>query len=476
MIVVMFIDRERELGHLNAEYKKPGAKFVVIYGRRRVGKTTLIEEFLRSKKDVVYYTADQQLEHQQIEDFKRQVAPYARDEFLEKTRFENWDQFFSYLFSKVVPTGGRLVLAIDEVTYIIKNNPAFPSILQKYWDKYLSKTEVFLLISGSLVGLMLKDVLSYGSPLYGRRTSQMQIEPFDLKTSSEFLKGHSIEDKISIYSLVGGVAKYLVLASEEKSVNALVKNKFLEKEGFFYQEGLFLMAQEFKNPTVYMSVLKAISMGNSKLNEIANFVGADGKKISMYLDVLQTLGLVSKLVPVTEDEDRFRGAVYRINDKFLRFWFRFIFPNRSQIELHDTAGLQEQILSSMNDSHIPFVFEDVSRELLAGRRSLLPFEFSKIGNWWGAYRDKGTNERKTAEIDVVALNEESGEVLFCECKWRDLKLADARKILSELKEKAKSVQWRNEGRKEYFGVMAKKLEGKTELRKAGFLALDLADF
>lgn len=471
-----FIDRERELGHLNDEYRKPGAKFVVIYGRRRVGKTTLIEEFLKSKRDVVYYTADQQLEQQQIEDFKRQVLSYNKDEFMEKTRFEDWDQFFSYLSSKVVPTAGRLVLAIDEVTYIIKNNPAFPSILQKYWDKYLSKTEVFLLISGSLVGLMLKDVLSYGSPLYGRRTSQMQIEPFDLKTSSEFLKGYSIEDKIAVYSLVGGVAKYLVLASEEKSVNALVKNKFLEKEGFFYQEGLFLMAQEFKNPTMYMSVLKAISGGNSKLNEIANFVGAEGKKISMYLDVLQTLGLVSKIVPVTEDEDKFRGAVYRINDNFLRFWFRFVFPNRSQIEVHDTAGLQEQILSSMKSSHVPFVFEDVSRELLAGRQSLVPFEFSKIGNWWGAYRDPVVNERKTSEIDVVALNEQTGEILFCECKWRDLKLADARKIIGGLKGKAKFVQWRNDDRKEHFGIMAKRIDGKSELKKEGFVAIDLADF
>lgn len=473
---MVFIDRERELGHLNAEYGKNGAKFIVIYGRRRVGKTTLIEEFLRSKKDIIYYTADQQLEQQQIEDFKRQVAPYARDEFLEKTRFENWDQFFSYLSSKVVPKDKRLVLAIDEVTYIIKNNPAFPSILQKYWDKCLSKTNVFLLISGSLVGLMLKDVLSYGSPLYGRRTSQMQIEPFDLKTSSEFLKGRIIEDKIAIYSLVGGVAKYLVLASEEKSVNALVKNKFLEKEGFFYQEGLFLMAQEFKNPTVYMSVLKAISMGNSRLNEIANFVGVDGKKISMYLDILQTLGLVSKIVPVTEDEDRFRGAVYRITDNFLRFWFRFVFPNRSQIELHDTAGLQEQIRSSMKSSHIPFVFEDVSRELLAGRQSLLPFEFSKMGNWWGAYRDKGTNERKTAEIDIVALNEKTGKILFAECKWRDLKLADAVKILDELKKKSEFVSWKNDDREEYFGIIARKLDGKIELKKKGFLAIDLADF
>ncbi len=294
----MFIDRENELRHLNEEYAKSGARFVVIYGRRRTGKTALIEEFLKDNADAIYYMADQQVEQQQIEDFKKQVLAYKRDEFLEKTRFTDWDQFFSY-FVKLIPTDKRVLLVIDEVTYIIKNRPAFPSILQKYWDKHLSKSGVFLILSGSLVGLMLKKVLGYNAPLYGRRTSQIHLTPFDFRTSSRFMKEKSIEERIRMYAMTGGVAKYLLLASEEKSAAGLIKNNFLEKEGFFYQEGLFLLLQEFKNPTVYMSILKAISMGKNKLKEMADFTGIDGKKISMYLDVLQTIGIVAKIVPVT---------------------------------------------------------------------------------------------------------------------------------------------------------------------------------
>ena len=205
----MFINRESELNHLEEEYSKDTARFVVLYGRRRIGKTALIEEFGKNKKDFIYYLADQQTETQQIESFKQQIYEYIHDDFLLKTRFDNWDQFFSYL-TKILPVDKRLVVGIDEITYIIKSTPAFLSILQKYWDTSFSKTKMFLILSGSHVGMMLREVLNYDSPLYGRRTSQIHLKAFDFKHASKFLKNFDIEERVTLYSITGGVAKYLL--------------------------------------------------------------------------------------------------------------------------------------------------------------------------------------------------------------------------------------------------------------------------
>jgi len=183
------------------------------------------------------------------------------------------------------------------------------------------------------------------------------------------------------------------------------KKKILEKEGFFYQESIFLLSQEFKNPNVYLSILKAIALGHTKLNEISNFVGIEGKKVTRYLDVLQEIGFVTRQVPVTEDPLRFRKGVYSIEDSFLNFWFRFVLPNRSRIELRDTKDLLDSILVSMPD-YASSAFEHIGMEFLQGIRSAgrLPAQFSNWGGWWD----------RLNEIDIVALNSDTLDILFCE--------------------------------------------------------------
>ncbi|MBU4492036.1 MAG: ATP-binding protein [Euryarchaeota archaeon] len=293
----------------------------------------------------------------------------------------------------------RLVVGIDEITYIIKSTPAFPSLLQKYWDTFFSKTKIFLIVSGSLVGMMLRDVL-------GRRTSQIHLKAFDFKHASMFLKNFEIEERVVLYSITCGVAKYLLLI-EERSIAEFIKKKIIEKEGFFYQESIFLLSQEFKNPNVYLSILKAIALGHTKLNEISNFVGIEGKKVTRYLDVLQEIGIVMRLVPVTEDPLRFRKGVYSIEDNFLNFWFRFVLPNRSRIELRDTKDLLDNIMNSMPD-YASTTFEQIGMEFIQGmgRAGRLPAHFSHWGRWWD----------RENEIDIVALNRETQDILFCECK------------------------------------------------------------
>jgi len=459
----MFINRNHELTHLEDEYSKNTAKFVVIYGRRRIGKTALIEEFGKNKKDFIYYLADQQSRVLQIESFKQQIYAQTHDDLLLKISFGDWDQFFSYL-SKTLPSDKRIVLAIDEITYLIKSTPAFPSILQKYWDTFFSKTRMFLIVSGSLVDMMLRDILNYDSPLYGRRTSQIHLKAFDFRHASIFLDKFKIEDQIMLHSITGGVAKYLLLV-EEKSVREFIHKKIIEKEGFFYQETIFLLSQEFKNPNVYLSILKAVALGHTRLSEISNFVGIDSKKITRYLDVLQEIGLTTRQVPVTEDPHRFRKGIYRIEDNFLRFWFRFVMPNRSRIELRDTDRLLENIMDSMPD-HVSSTFEDISAEFLAGldRENRLPAHFPQWGKWW----------HKENEIDVVALNKETRDILFCECKWRNRKAGVD--VIQQLLDKAPLVNWFNAERKEHFIVMSKAGFTKTAVEFAdehGVLLFDL---
>jgi len=209
---------------------------------------------------------------------------------------------------------------------------------------------------------MPRDVLNYDSPLYGRRTSQIHLKLFDFKHASLLLKEFSIEDRVLLYSITGGVAKYLLLI-EEPDIREFIRKKIIAKEGFFYQESIFLLSQEFKNPNVYLSILKAVALGHTKLSEISNFVGIEGKKVTRYLDVLQEIGVVVRQVPPTEDPLRFRKGVYYIEDNFLNFWFRFVMPNRSKIEMRDTDDLLDRIMEAM-PGYASRTFECISMEFL----------------------------------------------------------------------------------------------------------------
>jgi len=457
-----FVNRENELKHLEEEFSNKGARFTIIYGRRRIGKTRLIEEFIKNKKSI-YYLAAQEEDRLQIEEFKRAILRQITDEYLDKTYFKNWTQFFSYL-EKIWPKEEQIILAIDEVTFIIKENLSFTSYLQKFWDKFLSRTNTFLILSGSLVGLMLESVLSYESPLYGRRTSQIHLEEFRFSESKEFMLPFSIEEQIKFFSVTGGVPKYLLLIEKVRNFKEFLLRKLFSKEGFFYNEGLFLLSQEFKEPSTYINILKAISHGNSKLNEISNFTGFETKKISRYLDILIRLNLINKEIPITENEKRFRGAIYLLNDNFLAFWHRFINRNRSLIESRKGEEIIREEKNQIN-AYIGLMFEKICREFIKDK-----FPLFKIGRWWGHYRDED-KKRQEIEIDIAALNEDNKKILFCECKWQDK--VDAPKILNELKDKSAYVDWNNSRRKEYFAVFAKSF--KKKFKEKNVYLFDLKD-
>ena len=323
-----FVGRKTELERLEKEYNKDSASFIVIYGRRRIGKTRLIEEFLKNKKEQMYYLASDETDSLQIKEIKTTIGNFLKDEFMINQEFADWKSFFSYL-EKVWPKEKKIILAIDELTFILKNNQSFSSYLQQFWDIFLTKTKTKLILSGSSVGLMLKDVLGGGSPLYGRRTSEIFLEELKLKEVKEFLE-ESTENTIKFFSILGGIPKYLELVNEDFDIFI---EEIFDKRSFFYREGLYLMTEEFKDIATYSNILRAIAEGKTKLNEIAGYCNIESKNISAYLSILENIGFVQEEIPVTKKEKKFRGKHYLIKDSFLEFWFKFINKNRSLIEM-----------------------------------------------------------------------------------------------------------------------------------------------
>ena len=443
-----FTGRKKELGILEEEYKKDGARLIILYGRRRIGKTRLVEEFLKGKEGLYYLAADEK-DFLQINELKTIIGSFFKDEFLINNKFDDWKSLFSYL-EKIWPKEKNLVFALDEVTYIIKNNDSFPSYFQQFWDRFLSKTNTKMIISGSIVNLMLKKVLSGESPLYGRRTAEIFLSELPIYDITKLLNV-SLEEAVLFFSVLGGVPKYLELVDKPFKDFLIF---MMDKNSFFYREGIYLMREELKDISTYSNILTAISEGKTKLSEISSFVNIDARSISAYLDILENLGFIKKEIPIIEEEGKFRGAFYVLNDNFLNFWFLFIHKNRSLIEIDNIAEVK-RILNEQVNSFIGRKFEIACRR---GFYDLDIFNFTKIGRQWGSFMDK--EGWQSYEIDICALNEDKKEILFGECKWKDK--VNALSILNELSEKAGHVDWNLGKRKESYAIFAKSFSKRVK--------------
>lgn len=449
--MIRFIDREYEISLLEEEWKKDGAHFTIIYGRRRIGKTALITEFIKDKKGI-FYIAEDVNKKVQINDFKEKIAHFLNDDLLRNLEIKEWKDLFSYL-EKTVSKDSEIHITIDEFSYLIKNDPALTSALQKFWDSYLKDTGIFLLISGSIFGLMSEKVLSSPSPLYGRRTRDILLRELSFRNASKFLK-MSFEEKLKTYMATGGVPEYLLKARNYSNSKEFFEKEFTCKDGYFYREPYYLLSQEFKEIRTYFTILNAIAYGNTKPSEIANFAGIKTREIYPYFDNLIRLNFIEKVTPLAASN---KAGIYLIKDVFLDFWFNFVYKNREDIERNQFKFTEKHLNTFLGKR-----FEVLARDELIA--DLL--EAAKIGRWW--YKDK--------EIDIVGLNEDKKEISFFECKWKDLTYNQSLKLIEELKEKTPNVKWHNKQRKEYYGLIAKKIENKNILRKDGFLIYDLDDF
>jgi len=471
---VWLIDREEETAFLEDAYAQNKSQLIVLYGRRRVGKTYLLQHFMKGKKHA-YYLCTKGNEAEQIRLLSTMVGETFGDTALALSPFSDWRALFLYLHEKAQKE--KFLFVIDEFPYLINANPAITSIFQKYWDEYLSKTKIMVVLCGSSIAMMESEVLAHKSPLYGRRTGQWKVKPLDFENALKFFpKGASIEEAVRIYAVTGGVPFYLAELDLSKSAAENILERIARKGRLLYEEGELLIKEELRDPSTYFSILEAVSSGNTKQAEIANRVGMRSTALPRYLSTLERLEYVQKITPVTEPK-RSKKTIYKIKDNFMDFWFKFIYPNRSYIEENNYKKFKE-ILDAHFEKHVSFAFENICRDFLKRQnaKNLLPQYFTKLGTWYGYCRDESTNERKPVEIDTVALDEKHAEIIFAECKWQELSQKNAERLIAALKEKAAYVNWNLGKRKEYFAIFAKKLEGKESLRKSGFFAWDLEDY
>ncbi len=425
----MFIGREKELAELNRLYEQNCFQMFVLYGRRRVGKTTLMKEFCKGKASI-FYSAQQSNEKLNLDKFSELVFKYYGESVLEP--FSSWEHAIMYIHARQLDK--PLILVFDEFPYLAELNQALLSTLQHLIDHFLQNGKLFMILCGSYMGFMEKDVMGAKSPLFGRRTSQLHMKAFDYYDSIKFLEGFTDEEKLILYGALGGTALYLGQVRTDETVQENIRNLFLSTTGYLYEEPLLLLRQEVQEPGVYFALLEAIAKGASKSNEIAAKTGEEPAKCLKYMKTLRELGLIEKETPFGE-KDSSRKTIYRVSDFMFRFWYRYVFGNKTLLETGaQEIIVQQKILPDLNN-YMGAVFERVCRDYLLRKNSggYLPILFTEIGRWWGANRS--SKEHEEVEIDIVARDRR--DYLICECKWRN-QLTDV-SVLEKLEEKADMV-------------------------------------
>lgn len=427
----MFIGREQELNALEKLYASNKFEFAVIYGRRRVGKTALINHFLDGKK-AIYFMGVESNAKQNLENFSKSIMEYSNGIETE-TSFLSFQAALEYVFR--LAQKERLILAIDEYPYVARSSKSLASTLQLLIDKYKDSSKLMLILCGSSMSYMEDHVLAYKSPLYGRRTAQIKLLPFDFEETCRYFKNLSNEDKALIYGIVGGTPQYLLQINDSLSVEENIKNTFLNPMSFLYEEPINLLKQEVREPAIYTAIITAIAAGASRMSEISGKVGEDTNVCSAYIKNLINLGIVQKETPYGEKASR--KSVYSIEDNMFRFWHRFVLENNSAIARGATELVYRRIEPKLSE-YMGKVFEDICKQylwklLLAGK---CPVEFTSLGRWWG----NDPIEKCQAEIDIMG-EQDKDTALFAECKWTNEK-ADI-SVLETLAKRSRLFSYKN---------------------------------
>lgn len=403
---MIFLGRKKELDRLNKEYQRDSS-FVVVYGRRRVGKTTLIREFIKDKK-ALYFLAGEETDRQNLDSFTEKLRAFTGNDILEGARYEHWRNAFK-TFANSFPSEKK-VLVIDEFQYLVSSNPAFSSIFQQAWDEFLNDKNIMVILCGSLISMMTSQVLSHSSPLYGRRTAQIRLQPLSFEEFSLAFPDRSFQERVELYSVTGGVPKYMEFFMNDDDIWDNISENILDKSGFLYEEPIFLLEKEVRETLNYFSIMRALSLGNHKPAEIATVLEQKSTALMPYLSVLIELHLVERRIPVTEENpEKSKMGLYYINDHFIDFWFKFVYPNRGELEFGNIEYVMTKIKCNFIDNHVSFVFEDISRDYFMSqcRAQNVGFMPSKIGSLWN----------KHEQIDVCAVDNDSKTVFLGECKY-----------------------------------------------------------
>ena len=428
----MFIGRKTELQQLNTLYKQDKFQCVIIYGRRRVGKTTLINEFIKDK-DAVYFTGIESTSKDNLENFSRSIAA------LNNANTDNapvYKDFRSALTEiDAIAKSKKIVLVIDEYPYLARSYRPVSSLLQELIDtKFKNNANLFIILCGSSMSFMEKQVLGYQSPLYGRRTAQFHIRPFTFYEAAAYYKNFSNEDLAVIYGITGGIPLYMSFITDTLSLKDNIINTFLTPSGYMYEEPFNLLNQELREPAMYNAIIRAVATGSSRISEIASKVGIENAAATSYVDKLLELGIIEKEVPAGT-AGKSRKSIYGIKDGMFRFWYKFIPENNILVQRNMPEAAWTNIQPHINE-YMGKVFENICADYLLENYTNLPVQFQNFGRWWG----NNPKMKREEEIDIVAANND--KAILCECKWRNEKTD--KDVLETLLERRKLLPWFNE--------------------------------
>lgn len=417
----MFIGRTQELLFLNEHYLSSKAEFIVLYGRRRVGKTELLTEFCKDKPNL-FFACTETTDKQQFLKFSECVLSYGNSRSLIKA-FADWEDIFTRLPD--LAGNSRLVVVIDEFPYMCKGNTSIPSILQSLWDHKLKHSNLMIVISGSSLSFMEDEILSSKNPLYGRMTGNYKLEPMPFGDAIKFFPHYSTEEKIIAYSILGGIPHYLIQFDQNISLRENVVKNILSKGSVLFNEVEYILHQEFREPAVYNTIAEAIAYGSSRFNEISERSQLESSKLYPYLKAMIEIGLITHEFSVTETSKnmtkRTQGE-YKLTDSFFAFWYSFCYPYLSELVQGEAQTVYEEIIQPNLHRISAAPFENICIYYLRHLRKIgqVPFRFLKIGRFWGKVTHKAEGEKPyttSEEIDIYATDSTQTKYILGECKF-----------------------------------------------------------
>lgn len=416
-----FLGRQRELAVLEQAWSSDKAAFVPIYGRRRIGKSELILRFLGARP-AVYHVGKVATAELQIKEFLDEAARALGEPLLAQIEPTGWRKALEAV-EQVWKRPGKLVLAFDEFQWTVAASPELPSLLQELWDRRWKRGRVMLILCGSMIGFMEREVLGAKSPLFGRRTAQIRLQPFGIYEAAAFHPRWSRADQVKVRFVVGGVASYLRAFEPARSFEQNLMANLLSEFAPLFQEPEFLLREELRDVSSYQAVLSAIASGETSIRGISTSAGLPERGLTYYLDQLQALGYVARRYPLTAKKPHARQLRFVLDDPLLRFWFRFVFPHKSAVQRLGPARAFAELIKPQLDSYFGSCFERLCREALAAEYARDSIADYVVGEYW----DPNT------QIDVVGLRGD-GWIDLGECKWGPI--SSTASVITELGQKA----------------------------------------
>ncbi len=422
MVTNMFIGRKKEIEYLNNFYNKPKIGMTIIYGRRRIGKSTLISEFVKDKK-TIFYTATKVGKERNLELFSKQVLNELMPN-IGNISFNSLEVIFDFIDKSVGKD--KLILVIDELPYWAEKEEALLSILQKYIDTVWIDKNLKIILCGSSLSFMENKVLSEKSPLFGRRDSQIKLEAFDYVDAGKFVPNYSNEDKAISYAITGGVAKYLSMIDPEKDIHENIINLFFKTNGYLYDETRNLLTQEFSDIAIVNNIIEQIASGENTLNKISEKVHESQQNVSYSLDKLISVGLIEKKKCITEEKNN-KKTQYVLKDNMFKFWYKFIPSATSVIEMGQGELYYNKAVKPYLHSFMGPIFENMCQyyTLKQGISGKYGCFITSVGTWWGQERIKdeyGNIKTQSTDIDVVAISDIDKIAIIGECKFKNEKI------------------------------------------------------